>query len=64
MQKRNRTAKELQNGVQIVKESASGSMRQLRCPKCHNLATPRTNHQGKQAVICGHCGRQFGMQRM
>jgi ribosomal protein S27E len=62
--KRYKTAKQLQSGVQIIKESATGSMRQLRCPKCHNLATARSNHQGQSRIICGHCGAQFGVQRM
>ena len=59
-----RQVKQLSNGTVILKTTTKHGMRQLRCPGCGNLAGINRTPDGKSVTQCGHCGRNFGMQKM
>jgi transcription elongation factor Elf1 len=44
----------------IVKSSAVHGPRQMRCPRCHGMAGPSQDPQGKEIFVCGTCGTRFG----
>lgn len=51
-------------GPTIIKTSAVKGMRQLRCPKCHSMAGPVTDHQGNNVIQCSSCGMKYQTKRM
>ena len=56
-------AKQVGN-ITVVKSASAGGMRKVRCPKCHGLAVPCKNAQGKDILKCGQCGQEFSSRKM
>jgi transposase-like protein len=48
----------------VVKSSAVYGMRQIRCPRCTNLAAPTTTASGKPIYRCTSCHTEFTSSRM
>ena len=59
-----RTVQQHPDGTTILKTNSVAGMRQMRCPKCHNMAAPTTNTQGTAVYMCAKCHTQFKLQRM
>lgn len=59
-----RQVKSLPSGVVVIKSSTKGGMRQIRCPRCKNLAAPTRLTNGAQVTRCKCCGASFKMQKM
>lgn len=51
-------------GVNVVKTSAVGGMRQLRCPRCHGMAVPTKDVKGNAVMKCGQCGTTFSSRQI
>lgn len=51
-------------GVTVIKSATPGGMRKVRCPKCHGMAVPSKNAQGKDILKCGQCGCEFSSRPM
>ena len=56
--------KQLPNGTVILKTTTKLGMRQIRCPKCHNLCGAARTPQGKSVTTCSSCNAQFTMTTM
>lgn len=52
------------SGVVVVKTSAVQGMRQMRCPRCQNMAGPVKTGNGKVVTRCATCGAEFGTQKI
>lgn len=60
-----RNVKSLRDGTVVLKSSAPGGMRQIRCPSCNGIAVPTTTPRGNKPVNqCGTCNRSFTVTRM
>jgi uncharacterized protein (DUF983 family) len=59
-----RQVKQLPDGTVVVRSSTKHGMRQLRCPRCHNLAAPSRLPNGKQVTRCLNCGAAYTLQSM
>ena len=59
-----RNTKQLRDGTVVVKSTTKHGMRQIRCPRCQNLAGPTRLPNGKEVTQCTSCGMSFTMQKM
>lgn len=60
---RTRSVTSVGKGVSVVKTSAAHGMRQLRCTKCHGLASSKALPNGKTVVQCNGCGAKYTMTK-
>lgn len=58
-----KSVQQLTDGTQILKTSAPGGMRQLRCPNCGMIARPTRTAQGVTVTACPQ-GHRFTLQKM
>lgn len=57
------TAKQVGN-VTVVKSSTVAGMRQMRCTKCGQMATPTRDSAGNPIYVCTACGQRFGVKKL
>jgi DNA-directed RNA polymerase subunit RPC12/RpoP len=63
MAKPKRAIRKIRGGPEVIKETAPGGMRKIRCPNCKGMAIPTTLHDGTPATVCQTCGAKFTMKK-
>lgn len=49
----------------LIRQTATGGMKKIRCLGCYGLAIPAQRPDGTQVLRCqGSCGREFRLRKM